>query len=162
MEELKELKELKEEKDSFDTTQFIVIKIGEEQYGIDIKYIDNIVRMQHITRVPKVASYLKGVINLRGEVIPVMSIRIKMNLPEDEITKATRIIILKVEQYGSIGIVVDEVKEVVTLENSQIEKVSYDNSKEDKVNFINGIGTYEGGLISLLDLNAVTLERETV
>lgn len=49
--------------------QFIVVKIGEEQYGINIKYIENIVRMQHITRVPQVPAYLKGVINLRGEVI---------------------------------------------------------------------------------------------
>lgn len=146
-------------KTGFDTTQFIVIKIGDEQYGIDIKYIDNIVRMQHITRVPKVAPYLKGVINLRGEVIPVMSIRLKMDLDEDEITKATRIIILKVEQYGMIGVIVDEVKEVVTLDNSQIEKVAYDN-KEEKTNYINGIGKYEGGLISLLDLNTVTLEKE--
>lgn len=141
------------------TTQYIVIKIGEEQYGIDIKYIDNIVRMQQITRVPKVAPYLRGVINLRGEVIPVMSLRLKMDLPADEITKATRIIVLKVEQEGMIGVIVDEVKEVVTLDNSQIEKVSYD-SKEDKVNYINGIGKYEGGLISLLDLNTVTLEKE--
>ena len=141
------------------TTQYIVIKIGEEQYGIDIKYIDNIVRMQQITRVPKVAPYLRGVINLRGEVIPVMSLRLKMDLPIDEITKATRIIVLKVEQEGMIGVIVDEVKEVVTLDNSQIEKVSYD-SKEDKVNYINGIGKYEGGLISLLDLNTVTLEKE--
>ena len=76
-----------------DTTQYIVVRLGEEQYGIDIKYIDNIVRMQHITRVPKVPEYLKGVINLRGEVIPVMSIRLKMFLPADEITRATRIII---------------------------------------------------------------------
>ena len=144
-----------------ETTQFIVIKIGDEQYGIDIKYIDNIVRMQHITRVPKVASYLKGVINLRGEVIPVMSLRLKMDLPGDVLTKATRIIILKLEQYGMIGVMVDEVKEVVTLENSQIEKVSYDN-KEERANYINGIGKYEGGLISLLDLNAVTLEKENV
>ena len=141
------------------TTQYIVIKIGEEQYGIDIKYIYNIVRMQQITRVPKVAPYLRGVINLRGEVIPVMSLRLKMDLPIDEITKATRIIVLKVEQEGMIGVIVDEVKEVVTLDNSQIEKVSYD-SKEDKVNYINGIGKYEGGLISLLDLNTVTLEKE--
>lgn len=150
-----------EEIRSFETIQFIVIKIGNEQYGIDIKYIDNIVRMQHITRVPKVAPYLKGVINLRGEVIPVMSIRLKMDLPEDVITKATRIIILKLEQYGMIGVIVDEVKEVVTLDNSQIEKVAYDN-KEEKSNYINGIGKYEGGLISLLDLNAVTLEKENV
>lgn len=152
MEELKTVSDIT-------TTQYIVIKIGDEQYGIDIKYIDNIVRMQHITRVPKVAPYLKGVINLRGEVIPVMSLRLKMDLPADEITKTTRIIILKVEQDGMIGVIVDEVKEVVTLDNTQIEKVSYDN-KEEKSNYINGIGKYEGGLISLLDLNTVTLEKE--
>ena len=150
-----------EEIRSFETIQFIVIKIGDEQYGIDIKYIDNIVRMQHITRVPKVAPYLKGVINLRGEVIPVMSIRLKMDLPEDEITKASRIIILKLEQYGMIGVMVDEVKEVVTLDSTQIERVAYDN-KEEKNNYINGIGKYEGGLISLLDLNTVTFEKENV
>lgn len=149
-----------EEIRSNETIQFIVIKIGDEQYGIDIKYIDNIVRMQHITRVPKVAPYLKGVINLRGEVIPVMSIRLKMDLPEDEITKASRIIILKLEQYGMIGVMVDEVKEVVTLDSSQIERVAYD--KEEKNNYINGIGKYEGGLISLLDLNTVTFEKENV
>lgn len=147
---------------SSDTTQFIVVRLGEEQYGIDIKYVDNIVRMQHITRVPKLQDYLKGVINLRGEVIPVMSIRVKMNLPEDEYTKSTRIIILKLEQQGEIGVIVDEVKEVVTLDSSQIEKVAYD-SKEEKDNFIFAIGKYEdGGLISLLDLNAVVLDKESI
>lgn len=141
-----------------ETTQFIVIKLGDEQYGIDIKYIDNIVRMQHITRVPKVDTYLKGVINLRGEVIPVMSIRIKMGLEPDVETKSTRIIILKLEQHGTIGVIVDEVKEVVTLENDQIEKIGYD-SKEEMRSFLNGIGKCDGGLISLLDLNSVVLEN---
>lgn len=140
-----------------ETTQYIVIRLGVEQYGIDIKYVDNIVRMQHITRVPKVADYLKGVINLRGEVIPIMSLRLKMDLPEDEFTKATRIIILKLEQHGTIGIIVDEVKEVVTLENDQVEKVAYD-SKDP--NFIFGIGKHDDGLISLLDLNVVAQEKE--
>ncbi|MCI9200882.1 MAG: purine-binding chemotaxis protein CheW [Lachnospiraceae bacterium] len=145
-----------------ETTQFIVVKLGDEQYGIDIKFVDNIVRMQHITRVPNVQEYLKGVINLRGEVIPVMSARLKMGLPADEYTKSTRIIILRLEQHGTIGIVVDEVKEVVTLDNRQIEKVSYD-SKEEKDYFLFGIGKYEdGGLISLLDLNAVVLDKEGV
>ena len=69
--------------------QYIVIKIGDEQYGIDIKYIDNIVRMQNITRVPKIAKYLKGVINLRGEVVAVMSLRLKMGLKDDEIKRFT-------------------------------------------------------------------------
>ena len=145
-------------KSGYDAQQYIVIKLGHEQYGIDIKFIDNIVRMQHITRVPKVADYLKGVINLRGEVIPVMSLRIKMNLPADEITKATRIIILKLEQQGTIGVIVDEVREVITLNPSQIERASYD-GKEDKTSFIMGIGKHENELISLLDLNAVALEK---
>jgi len=142
----------------FETIQYIVIKLGNEQYGIDIKYIDNIVRMQHITRVPKVAEYLKGVINLRGEVIPVMSLRLKMDLPEDEITKATRIIILKLEQHGTVGVIVDEVREVVTLSMDQIEKMAYD-GKEERTNFVSAVGKRENELISLLDLNAVAMEK---
>lgn len=150
---------MEELKGSYNTTQYIVVKLGTEQYGIDIKYIDNIVRMQSITRVPKVAPYLKGVINLRGEVLPVMSVRLKMGLPEDEITKATRIIILKLEQHGTIGFIVDEVKEVVTLSDEQIDKITYDN-KEDKVNFVYAVGKVDSGLVSLLDLNAVVMEKE--
>lgn len=142
-----------------DTAQYIVISMGEEQFGIDIKYIDNIVKMQHITRVPNVASYIKGVINLRGEVLPVMSLRLKMGLEEDVTTKNTRIIILRLEQYGMLGIIVDEVKEVLTLEESCVEKVIND-SKEEKEGFVFAVGKCEGGLVSLLDLNAVALEKE--
>lgn len=138
--------------------QYIVIRLGDEQYGIDIRYIDNIVRMQHITRVPKVPAYLKGVINLRGEVLPVMSLRLKMGLEADEMTRATRIIILKQEQQGSVGIIVDEVKEVVTLGTSQIEKMSQ-HTGEGRKSFITGVGKHNGELISLLDLNSITLEE---
>lgn len=146
------------EKGESETFQYIVIKLGSEQYGIDIRYVDNIVRMQHITRVPKVASYLKGVINLRGEVIPVMSLRIKMDLPDDEVTKATRIIILKLEQHGTIGVIVDEVKEVVTLSTEEIEKITYD-VKEDRTSFLSGVGKHNDELISILDLNVVAMEK---
>lgn len=142
-----------------DTTQYIVIRIGEEQYGINIAFVDNIVRMQNITRVPKVASYIKGVINLRGVVIPVMSLRLKMGLDPDEYSKATRIIILKLEQHGTIGIIVDEVKEVITLENSQVEKVATDTSP-DHVNFVSSVGKCGSELVSILDLNVVALEKE--
>lgn len=143
----------------FDTTQYIVVKVGSEQYGINIKYVDNIVRMQKITRVPKVQSYFNGVINLRGEVIPVMSLRIKMDLPKDEFTNSTRIIIIKLEPQASIGIIVDEVKEVVTLENDEIERATYD-AKDEHAGFINGIGKHADELISLLDLHAVIIEKE--
>ena len=97
------------ESQEVETKQYIVVQIGNEKYGIDIRYIDNIVRMQKITRVPKAQSYFKGVINLRGEIVPVMSIRKKMGLEDDVITDASRIIILKVEEKGSLGVVVDQV-----------------------------------------------------
>lgn len=144
---------------SYETIQYIVVKYGDEQFGIDIKYIDNIVRMQRITRVPKVPPYIKGVINLRGEVVPVVSLRLKMGLEEDEITKLTRIIIVKLENGEAIGILVDSVKEVVTLDTRDIEKASYD-STEEKVNYISGIGKDKGELISLFDLNLVFAEKE--
>lgn len=144
---------MEELKVDYGTTQYIVIKMGDEQYGIDIQFINNIVRMQSFTRVPNVQSYIKGVINLRGEVVPVMSLRNKMDMEEEEYTKATRIIILKVEQHETVGIIVDEVKEVVTLDAEDIDKVSYE--KDEKAAFLTGVGKHDGQLISLLDLNAV-------
>ena len=141
----------------YNTTQYIVTQLGEEQYGIDIKLISNIVRMQRITRVPKVPAYIRGVINLRGEVIPVISLRLKMGLADDEITKKTRIIILTLEQHESIGVLVDEVKEVVTLDEDHVEKVTYD--KDDKAKFLSGVGKYDEKLISLLEISAVLAER---
>ena len=142
------------------SVQYIVVKFGDEQFGIDIKYIDNIVRMQRITRVPKVQNFIKGVINLRGEVIPVVSLRIKMELEDDEITKKTRIIIIRLENGEVIGMLVDEVKEVVTLQTSQIEKMAYDSKEDAKTNFISGVGKDKGELISLLDMNLVFAEKE--
>ncbi len=144
-----------------EAVQYIVIKIGDEQYGIDIKYIENIVRMQKITRVPKVQPYFKGVINLRGEVVPVMSLRLKMGLEADVTMNTTRIIILKIEQNAPIGVIVDEVKEVVTLDETNTDKVAYD-AKDDSINYIKGIGKCNGGLISLLDLNVVVSDKETI
>ena len=142
----------------YDTVQYIVIKIGEEQYGIDISYIDNIVRMQSITRVPDVQSYFAGVINIRGEVVPVMSIRLKMGLEPDEYTNKTRIIIVKLENNAPIGLIVDEVKEVVTLDETTIDEVIHD-SKVDET-YINGIGKNGDTLISLLELSAVISEKD--
>jgi purine-binding chemotaxis protein CheW len=135
------------------TTQFIVTQLGGEQYGIDIKYISNIIRMSKITRVPKVANYIKGVINVRGVVIPTLSLRLKMGLEDDEITKKTRIIILTLEAHESIGILVDEVKEVVTLDEDHIERMGYE--KDDKDRFLSGVGKADGRLISLLDITSV-------
>lgn len=140
-----------------DSKQYIVVKIGNERYGIDINFVDNIVRMQKITRVPKVQKYFLGVINLRGEVVPVMSVRTRMGLEPDEFTNSTRIIIIKLDQQGSIGLVVDEVLEVVALPVNEVDK--YD-AKDDKEVFINGIGKHDGQLISLFELENVVTDKQ--
>ena len=138
-------------------TQYIKIRLGDEFFGIDIKYVDNIVRMQHITRVPKAPDYIKGVINLRGEVIPVFSLRLKMGIEEIEETKTFRIIIIKVEGE-SVGIIVDEVREVANVSSNDVEKVVHNNA-EGVQNFLQGIAKTEGGLISLLDINEVLNDK---
>ena len=157
MEEIMDLQQSEE----FEQVQYIVIRFGDEVFGIDIKYVDNIVRMQRITRVPNVASHIRGVLNLRGEVIPVISLRVKMGLPADEITKTTRIIIIKLESGDSIGVLVDEVLEVITLDSGQIEKVAY-NSKDSVASFLFGVGKDEerDRLISLLDIGATFGDKE--
>lgn len=143
-----------------DTKQYISVKIGEEKFGIDIGYVDNIVRMQKITRVPKAQVYFKGIINLRGEIVPVMSARIKMGLEDDVYTDKSRIIILKLEDKGEIGLIVDEVCEVVTLIVDEIEKPNIDASTTGKDLFINGIGKNGDELISLFEISAIVEEKD--
>ena len=137
-----------------ETRQYIVVNIGNEQYGIDIGFVDNIVRMQKITRVPKAQSYFKGIINLRGEIVPLMSLRRKMNLEDDVFTDITRIIILKTEEQGLVGIVVDEVKEVIALAEDEIDR-NTQNSQSDKTQYINGIGKNGDELISILEISSI-------
>lgn len=141
-----------------EAVQYIKIEMGSEMYGIDISYVDNIVRPQQVTRVPNVAPYIKGVINIRGEIVPIMSLRLKMGLEEIEETKSTRFIIIKMEKYGKIGLIVDAVKEVVALTDDQIERTKYEASDET-VHFVFGVGKVDSGLVSLLDLDTVTYDK---
>lgn len=144
-----------------DSKQYIIVELGNEQYGIDIQYIDNIVRMQRITRVPMAQNYFKGVINLRGEVVPVMSLRLKFELEDDEITANTRILILKPDGQASVGIIVDSVKEVLTLENEMIDKVAKNSTTDEQKNaYLSGVGKHGESLISILDIAGLFLEKE--
>ena len=143
---------------SSDSKQYIMLRFDSEQYGIDISYIDKIVRLQPITRVPHTQPYFLGIINLRGEIIPVMSMRKKFELPDKENTNASRILILKLEGNAKIGILVDEVREVVTLTDDDIEKVTSDTS--DTRAYLTGVGKYNDTLISLLNISVLISDIE--
>lgn len=144
---------------SSDGVQYVVVSLGNEQYGIDISYVNNIVRMQKITRVPKAQNYFRGVINIRGEIIPVMSLRVKFGLEPDVFTNQTRILIIKIEPSAAVGIIVDEVKEVITLRDEDIEKGSA-RSGDDKAEYLAGVGKHDTRFVSLLNLTNVIVEKE--
>ena len=140
-----------------DLKQYIILRFDSEQYGIDISYIDNIVRLMPITRVPHTQPYFLGVINLRGVIIPVMSMREKFDLPFKENTGATRILIIKYEG-ADIGVLVDEVKEVVTLNDEDIEKVTSDDVESRS--YVTGVGKYNDTLISIINIPALITDVE--
>ncbi len=142
---------------SVSVVQYIVVKLGDEQYGIDIGFIDNIVRLQRITRVPKSQPYYVGVINLRGEVVPIMSLRRRFGLEDDSYASASRIIIIRLEDQSMIGFIVDEVKEVVNIDPATVEKPAF-KLDEKNASYLAGIGKNGESLISLLDIEAVVEE----
>jgi purine-binding chemotaxis protein CheW len=139
--------------------QYIVVKLGGEQYGIDIAFVDNIVRMQQITRVAKSQEYYVGVINLRGEVVPIMSLRRRFDLEDIEYTNMTRIIIVRMEDQSRVGFIVDEVREVVDIEVDTIEVPNF-KLDDKKAAYLAGIGKKGQSLISLLDIQAVVEEKK--
>jgi purine-binding chemotaxis protein CheW len=142
-----------EENKNQEIKQYIVTKIGNEQYGVNIQFVHNIERLLKITRVPKAPYYIKGVINLRGDIIPVMSLRLKFGLEADEYTNNTRIIIVKLDG-NSMGLIVDEVKEVINLDCEDIEKISKD-INDEKSKYVQGVGKIDKEIVTLLNLDGL-------
>ena len=138
--------------------QYIVIRINNEFFGIDIMNVDSIVKIQQITRVPKSQDYFIGVINLRGEIVPVMSLRKRFGVEEAPDDSATRIIILKLDQ-NLVGIKVDMVRDVVALEETDIEKNNIVTENNGQM-FIKAVGKHDDELISILGLHSVVIDRE--
>lgn len=140
--------------------QYVIFKINNDEYGADVNKVSIIERMLNITRVPKTPVYIKGVVNLRGEVIPVMDLRTRFGLPEKEEDDDTRIIIIEVNSI-SFGIIVDSVTEVAMIDEANIENVS-GGSGNVNLEFVNGVAKTDKGLITLLNLEKLISELITV
>lgn len=141
------------QKESTKSNQYVLFKLDDEDYGIEIEYVKTIEKTLNITRVPNTKPYVKGVINLRGEVIPVISLRERFGLPVKDNNNDTRIIIVSIKDYV-VGLIVDSSSEVIHLDDNEIDNPPSVGGVNN-VEFIKGIGKKDGKLIMLLNLKKV-------
>ncbi len=136
-----------------DFREYVVFKVNEEYYGIDIKYVENIEKMLPITRVPYTDQYVEGVVNLRGNVIPVIDLRKRFELSREDFDDESRIIIVNFKEYA-VGMIADSSSEVLQLDPEDIDPApSVRGSGGEE--FVYEIGKNEGRIIMLIDLQKV-------
>ncbi len=138
--------------------KFLTFVLGSEVYGIEILKVREIIKLMDITTVPRTPDYLKGVINLRGKVIPIIDLRSKFSMPEIEHTQETCIIVVEVNKT-SIGIIVDSVSEVSNIKSGEIEEAPNLGQDVD-TNFILGLGKTKERIVILLDIELVLSSEE--
>ncbi|MHB9037980.1 MAG: chemotaxis protein CheW [Armatimonadota bacterium] len=138
--------------------QLVVMELANESYGVDIGAVNTIIRMQEVTAIPRAPSFVEGVINLRGSIIPVIDLRKRFGLPQGDVTKASRIVVVEA-QGQMIGMVVDAVVETLRLPASAIEPPSPVVSTVDSA-YVRGVGKQESRLVILLDLDKVLTEKD--
>lgn len=136
-----------------DVYQLVTFILGGEVYALDILAVQEIIRMQNITDVPRTADYVEGVINLRGKVIPIIDLRKRFSLDAQDETKDTRIIVVEID--GKImGMIVDGVSRVLRLSANLVEPPSPIVGGLDS-NYIKGVGKVNDQLVILLDLSKI-------
>jgi len=139
------------------TLQLLAFLLGDEEYGIDIRMVKEIIRLTEITSVPRAPSYIQGIISLRGTVLPILDLRQLLSMPDFKPDKKSRILVVSLEA-SLTGIIVDAVTEVVELKEAELEPLPtvVGNVEAD---YIKGLGHYKRRLIILLDLEKVYLAR---
>ncbi len=138
--------------------KFLTFVLGDEIYGIEILKAREIIGLMDITTVPQTPDYMKGVINLRGKVIPVIDLRMKFSMQEEEHTQETCVIVVEVNGT-SIGLIVDSVSEVSDINGAEIENAPNFGQGID-TSFIMGLGKVKEKIIILLDIDAVLSTEE--
>ena len=137
--------------------KYLTFALGKEQYGLEILKVREIIGYMDITAVPQTPQYVKGVVNLRGQVIPVIDLRTKVGMPGIEVSERTCIIVCEIQSGGrsfSTGTIVDNVEEVLDIAGGDIEEAPQFGSSVD-TNFILGMGKIGDSVKILLDINKV-------
>ncbi len=143
--------------------KYLTFSMGREEYGIGILKVKEIIGMMPVTSVPQTPGFVKGVINLRGKVIPVMNLRLKFGMEEIPQTDRTCIIVVetrKIRGAGLVGIVVDSVSEVLNIKSGEIEEPPVLGA-ELKADYILGMAKINGGVKILLDIDTILSAQKT-
>lgn len=138
--------------------KFLIFTLGSEDYGLDIKYVTEIIGIQKITEVPELPEYIRGIINLRGSIIPVMDVRLRFRKSFREYNDRTCIVIVETKDI-SVGLIVDAVSEVISIPDQDIAKPP-DLNKEQRNRYIKGIGKVRSEVKLLLDCNKLLSNDE--
>ncbi len=151
--------EQEEKKDGGEERQIVIFNLGKEEFGVNINEVREIIRMEQITKIPNTAEYIEGVINLRGGIIVVIDLAMKLGLPEKENDNNTRIIVIEVDK-NTVGMVVDSATEVLRLKGDQVEPAPAVITQKIDSDYIEGVGILDERLLILLDLAKVLQAKE--
>lgn len=147
-----------QKKEQKELLQLVSFKIGDEEFGVDILSVQEINRMSQITKVPNTPDFIEGVINLRGRIIPVIDLRVKLGMARKEHGKNTRIVVVELKGQ-TIGFIVDEVSEVLRIPKD-ITEAPPEMVGGVRGDYITSIGKLEDRLLILLDLEKILSTEE--
>ncbi|HWR21900.1 MAG TPA: chemotaxis protein CheW [Feifaniaceae bacterium] len=143
------------ETDDTQQNRYLTFLLGEEVYGIAIGDVIEIIGVLPVTPLPKAPDYLKGIMNLRGKIVPVIDVRLKFKKPAAKYTERTCIVVVEVQEM-TVGLLIDEVSEVLTIESRDI--VPPPALKDSRSNYISGVSNTGGKVKLLLDCSALLYE----
>ncbi|NLN81520.1 MAG: purine-binding chemotaxis protein CheW [Clostridiales bacterium] len=159
MTDTKILEQIGQEEDT-QKGKFLTFSLGNESYGLEIKYVTEIIGIQPITEVPELPEYIRGIINLRGKIIPVMDVRVRFKKPFNEYNERTCIIVIDVKDT-SLGLIVDMVSEVLPISDENIAPPP-DINKSAGNRFVKGIGKVGSDVKLLLDCEMFLQEDDII
>ena len=139
--------------------KFLTFVLGDEVYGIEIKFVTEIIGMQAVTEIPDLPEYVKGIINLRGKIIPVIDVRLRFKKSSSEYNDRTCIVVVEIREVA-VGLIVDTVAEVLTIANQDIVPPPQFNNGRYFQRFIKGIGKVDKNVKLILDCDRLLNDNE--
>jgi len=149
-----------QKKEAAELLQLVSFFIGSEEFGVDIHYVQEINRMSQVTKVPNAPAFIDGVINLRGRVIPVIDLRLRLGMPKKEADRNTRIIVMEVTGK-TVGFIVDSVNEVLRI-SKEVTEAPPELAVGVNSEYIKAVGKLEDRLLILIDLEKILSKDENL